>query len=54
MRLSRKRSRVDNALDDVRTAIWLTRGLVRMRMGRAPWRSGSRRAGASWKFRAGR
>jgi hypothetical protein len=39
MRSSRKRGRTRNAMEDVRMAYWVARGLMRMRAGRAPWRS---------------
>jgi hypothetical protein len=35
----KKRTRTRNALEDVRMALWLARGFMRMRAGRAPWRS---------------
>jgi hypothetical protein len=54
MRSRRKRSRIGNTFEDVRMALWLTRGAMRMRAGRAPWRSGPRRAGALRSFRIGR
>jgi hypothetical protein len=50
----RKRSRVGNAFEDVRMTLWLTRGAMRMRAGRAPWQSGPRRAHALWSSRRGR
>jgi hypothetical protein len=39
---ARKRSRVNDAIDDVRTAVFLTRCLLRVRAGHAPWHSRSR------------
>jgi hypothetical protein len=34
---------VRTALEDVRTALWLARRVMRMRAGRAPWQSRFRR-----------
>jgi hypothetical protein len=39
---SRRRSRVGDAIDDVRTAVFLIRCVLRMRAGYAPWHSRSR------------
>jgi hypothetical protein len=54
MRSRRNRSRIGNAFDDVRMTLWLTRGAMRMRAGRAPWQRGPRRARALWSSRTGR
>jgi hypothetical protein len=54
MRSRRNRSRIGNAFEDVRVTLWLTRGAMRMRAGRAPWQSGPRRARALRSFMTGR
>jgi hypothetical protein len=54
MRISRKRSRSQAVLQDVSTALWLGRRIMRMRAGRAPWQSRWRRPGVSWPLRTSR
>ena len=54
MRSRRKRSRIGNTFEDLRLALWLTRGAMRMRAGRAPWQRGPRRARALRSFMTGR